>query len=173
MAKRLVKCLYCGQTFDAEDKSIEWVKPRSNRYAHKECHEHPERFMSKDELDQANFYNYCKKVFGDKFDFVKTKRLAESYIKKYDYSWSGMTKALVYFYEVKKNKLADDASVAIIPYIYNDAYNYYYDIWQTQQLNIDKKIEDYVPEDMVITIPPPRAKRRKKKLFSFLDKEAD
>ena len=173
MAKLLAKCLYCGQTFDRNDKSVEWVKPKGNRYAHKKCHDEKDKFMSKEDKDKEMFYAYGKKVFGDKFDFVKTKRLAESYVKKYDYSWSGMTKALVYFYEVKKNKLTDDASVAIIPYIYQDAYNYYYDIWQSQQLNIDKKIEDYVPEVVEVHIAPPRPKKKKRKLFSFLDKEDD
>ena len=31
----LVKCLYCGQQFDAD--KIAYVKPNNTRYAHKTC----------------------------------------------------------------------------------------------------------------------------------------
>lgn len=32
---RRVKCLYCNQYFDAD--TIPFIKPRANRYAHREC----------------------------------------------------------------------------------------------------------------------------------------
>ena len=117
MAKLLAKCLYCGQTFDRNDKSIEWVKPKSNRYAHKKCHDEKDKFMSKEDKDKETFYSYCKQIFGDKFDFVKTKRLAESYVKKHNFTWSGMTKALVYFYEVKKNNFDYKNNLSSINYL--------------------------------------------------------
>lgn len=170
MAKKIVKCLYCGQPFDANAEPF--VKPRSNRYAHLKCHEERDKLLTQEQLEQEKFYEECKKIFGKSFDYIKTKRLAEMYIKKYEYTWSGMTRTLEYFYVVKKNPIAKaNGSIGIIPYEYQHAYNYYYEIWRAQQLNVNKKIEDYIPEVIEVTIPPPQPKLRKRRLFSFLDKE--
>jgi len=138
------------------------------------CAQNRSEEEKKVESEQNKFFDYCKQVFGKDFDFVRTKRLAEGYIKKYNYTWSGMLKTLIYFFEVKKNSVSKaKGSIGIIPYTYQEALNHYYAIWQAQQLNIDKKIEDYVPEVIEITIPPPQPKPRKRRLFSFLDKEKD
>lgn len=52
------------------------------------------------------------------------------YIREYQYTYSGMLKALVYFYEVKgNNKNKANGGIGIIPFIYKDAYNYYYNLW--------------------------------------------
>ena len=37
MAKAIVKCPYCEQSFDRNDPSIEWEKV-GRRYAHKKCY---------------------------------------------------------------------------------------------------------------------------------------
>jgi starvation-inducible outer membrane lipoprotein len=138
------------------------------------CAQNRSEEEKKVESEQNKFFDYCKQVFGKDFDFVRTKRLAEGYIKKYNYTWSGMLKTLIYFFEVKKIRVSKaKGSIGIIPYTYQEALNHYYAIWQAQQLNIDKKIEDYVPEVIEITIPPPQPKPRKRRLFSFLDKEKD
>ena len=172
MAKHLVKCFYCGQTFDA---SIEpFVKPKSNRYAHASCHNKQDAEVTAAQKEEDLFFQYCKEKFGDKFDYVRSKKLADGYIKKYGYSWSGMLKTLVYFFDVKKNSVEKaKGSIGIIPYTYQEAYNYYFDIWQAQQLNVNKKIEDYVPETIEVTIPPPAPRIKKRRLFSFLDRKED
>ncbi len=166
-----VICLYCGQRFDRDKEPSIKIK---NRQAHLLCAQNRSEEEKKVESEQNKFFDYCKQVFGKDFDFVRTKRLAEGYIKKYNYTWSGMLKTLIYFFEVKKNPVSKaKGSIGIIPYTYQEALNHYYAIWQAQQLNIDKKIEDYVPEVIEITIPPPQPKPRKRRLFSFLDKEKD
>jgi starvation-inducible outer membrane lipoprotein len=83
-----------------------------------------------------------------------------------------MRKALAYFYEVKKNSTEKaNGGIGIIPYVYNNAYNYYYNIWMANQTNNAKPIEQYQPQERVIKIPPPKRVEKKKKLFSFLDEE--
>ena len=169
MAKALVKCLYCGQTFDRNDPKIPFVKVK-NRYAHKCCADNHSEIEQREEKDQKAFYDYCKKIFGSKFDFVRTKKLAEGYIKKNNYSWSGMLKTMIYFYEVKKNDPSKaNGACGIIPYAYQQAHDYYFSIWAAQQINSNKKIEEYIPEVIEIRIPPPEPKPRKRRLFSFLD----
>ena len=57
--------------------------------------------------------------------------------------------------------------------MYQQAYEYYYSLWLAQEKNKDKKIEAYLPEEIVIHISRPQRKIKKRNLFSFLDKEND
>ena len=96
------------------------------------------------------------------------------YIREYQYTYSGMLKALVYFYEVKgNNKNKANGGIGIIPFIYKDAYNYYYNLWMIQQSNKDKNVIDYVPKLKEIKIPIPKKEPRKKSVFTFLDEQED
>ena len=85
-----------------------------------------------------------------------------------------MLKALVYHFEIKNGSIEKaNGGVGIIPYVYDNAYNYYYNLWLAQQQNTNKNVEKYVPKVKVIIIPEPRIKEKKKKLFTFLDEEED
>lgn len=96
------------------------------------------------------------------------------YIKEYQYTYSGMLKALVYFYEVKgNNKNKANGGIGIIPFIYKDAYNYYYNLWMIQQSNKDKNVIDYVPKLKEIKIPIPKKEPRKRSVFTFLDEQEE
>ena len=64
-----------------------------------------------------------------------------------------------------------NGSIGIVPYIYDKAFQYYYSRWLANQQNEDKNIKEYVPNLREVTIPSPQLKVRKRKLFSFLDKE--
>ncbi len=96
------------------------------------------------------------------------------YIKEYQYTYSGMLKALIYFYEVKgNNKNKANGGIGIIPFIYKDAYNYYYNLWMIQQSNKDKNVIDYVPKLKEIKIPIPKKEPRKRSVFTFLDEQEE
>lgn len=83
-----------------------------------------------------------------------------------------MLKALKYFYEIKGNDIKSArGGIGIIPYIYQESYDYYYNIWKAQVLNQNKKIEDFIPAVIEINIPAPQRKNKKRKIFSFLDEE--
>ena len=60
----------------------------------------------------------------------------------------------------------------IVPYIYKEAYNYYYSLWLAKQNNLDKKIEDFIPSVKKISIIKPKKKINKKTYFNFLDEES-
>lgn len=96
------------------------------------------------------------------------------YIREYQYTYSGMLKALVYFYEVKgNNKNKANGGIGIIPFIYKDAYNYYYNLWMIQQSNKDKNVIDYVPKLKEIKIPIPKKEPRRRSVFTFLDEQEE
>ena len=61
----------------------------------------------------------------------------------------------------------------IVPYIYQESFNYYYSLWEAQQRNEVKEIEQYKPQIVEITINRPLRPIKQKKRFIFLDEEGD
>ena len=164
MTQHLVKCLYCGQVFDAQpqDENKIWIKPRSNRYAHKNCAEKKDQAKTQEEKDFEKFYQYVKKEQGKNFNFVQFKKVTDAWKKDHGYSYNGMLKTLLYFYEVKgnsKHKLRE-GSIGIIPFQYQQAYNYYYEIYMnslragTGNYNSTKSKEIEILTPVSKTIPP-------------------
>ena len=165
-----VKCKCCNQYFDRD--TVPCVK-EGNRYSHKECYEKRTAAEQKEENDKTALDNYIIKLF--KLDYVtpRIQKQIKQYVEEYHYSYSGIHKALVYFYEVKGNSIdKSNNGIGIVPYIYKDAYNYYYSIWEANQKNRDKSAEDFKIQQCTVHIKSPeRPTKKKRKLFSFLDKE--
>jgi hypothetical protein len=82
-----------------------------------------------------------------------------------------MLRSLKWFYEVR-GQSTDKANggIGIIPFIYKDAYNYYYNIFLAQQKN--KGIEDFKVITQEVTIPSPRMYVRPPRLLEF-EKDED
>ena len=115
------------------------------------------------------------KLLGENYINPRVRKQLNQYVEEYNYTYSGMLKALIYFYEVKGNSVEKaNGGIGIIPWIYKDAYNYSNQnglIENAEQRNEDKNISLYVPQVQEITIPIPQRKPYKKNLFSFLDEE--
>lgn len=172
MAKHLVKCFYCGATFDASKEPF--VMARANRYAHKECAEKHQATLTEEEKAKKALEDYIKQLLNISSLTPKIKKQIEKFVKEENYSYSGIHRSLIYFYEIKKNSVDKaNGGIGIVPYVYQEAYNYYYNIWVAQQSNETKNIEEYKPNEIIITIPPPQRKIKKRKLFKFLDEEAN
>lgn len=163
MANHYVKCKYCGETFNRD--KIEFIKI-GNRYAHKECVEKHEANKTQEEKDIENLENYIKEKFNEPYINVKIKRQIEEYHKQYQYSYSGMLKTLIYWFEVKGNSIDKaNGGIGIIPYIFNEARDYYYKLYLAQLKNL-KIDQNFKIETKIISIPPPAIERKKSpKLF--------
>lgn len=173
MAKQhLVKCKYCGKVFDAN--IIPFEKPASNRYAHKTCYTQFLEKQKQEEADRNALYEYIDKLFQGKYNIAGVNSYIKKYREEYNFTYSGIHKALVYFYEVKGGSLEkSNGNIGIVPYVYKDAFNYYYSIWEANQKNENKVIADYLPEEKIIKIPVPQRNLRQRELFTFLDEEED
>lgn len=181
MAKHTVICKYCKKSFDANAE--EYVKPVTNRYAHKACHEaylkqleedkqKKEKQKTQEQKDKEDLENYIKQLFNIPKITVKIKKQIDKFHSEYQYSYSGIKLSLTYFFEVQHNDLSKaNDGIGIVPYIYLEAKRYYYELWLAQQKNKDKSLEEYKPKEIEICIPPPQVKPRRKKIFLFLDKE--
>ena len=113
------------------------------------------------------------KLFNYEYVPPRIRKQINSFMKEYNYTYTGMLKALKYFYEIKGNPVQEKYGISILPYVYKDAYNYYYSLWEAQQKNEGKKIADYVPVVREIRIPVPQRNIEKRNFFSFLDKEVE
>ena len=117
----------------------------------------------------ANLFNKCK----DDALWPKLMLQAQTIAKDYNFTYSGIMKSLEYFHRVKKNPIDTKYGIGIIPYVYNEAKDYYYKLYLAQHANDDKDISQYIPQDEVIHIQPPKKQPIRRKLFSFLEKEVN
>lgn len=168
MAKRSVKCPYCGQRFNPDLE--EFVKPSSNRYAHKACFLLHEEKKTKEEKDKKDLEDYIKQLFGIKDLSPKIK----AQIKRYhdqeitDYE---ILKSLQYFFDVRGNTIEKaNNGIGIVEYIYKEALKYWKGLEEIQVKNSDVKLERNVVE---IHVEPPQRNpiRQFRRLFTFLDEE--
>lgn len=112
------------------------------------------------------------KLFNMSYVDARIRKQINQYVDDYNFTYSGIKKALIYFFEIKGNSIEKaNGGIGIVPYVYQQAYQYYLALWQAQQKNEDKVIHDYVPTIKEVVIPRPQRKVKKRQLFTFLDKE--
>lgn len=167
----IVKCLYCEKKFDRDKMPYIQV---GRRYAHKECSMTAEERKTQEEQDKQDLDNYIIQLLKIDYIDARIRKQIKTYIEENNYTYSGIKKALIYFYEVKGNSIEKaNGGIGIVPFIYKDAFNYYYALWQAQQQNKDKVIVDYQPKVIEVVIPRPQRKVKQRKLFTFLDEESN
>ena len=163
MAKAMVKCFYCGEQFDRNAEPF--VAVSSRRYAHKACHEKAQSTKTQEEIDYEELLKYIKEKFCMQTVTAKIIRQIADYKKEFNFTYSGMHKALIWWFDIKKNTLeGTNGGIGILPYIYNDARTYYYGLYLAQVVNQDKIFKQEVEE---VEIAPPRAYTPPPKLFNI------
>lgn len=169
-----VKCSICGETFDRD--KIEFVKTAARRYAHLTCHLKEKGELTEEENSRLEIYEYTKKLFKNNYNKVRIDNHLNKIMKENsNFTYGGILKSLIYWYEVRHGDVEKSYyGLGIVPYIYEQAYQYYYSIWLAQQNNKDKKVEDYVSSEQVITIvTPKRVPFIKERHFNLLKEEGE
>ena len=66
---------------------------------------------------------YIISLYNLKDDYIVPKFMLQlsNFEKEYGFTYSGMLKALKYWYEVKRNPIDKDRGLGIIPYVYKQA----------------------------------------------------
>ena len=166
----MVTCKVCGKRFDRDKCEFVQISPR--RYAHLACSQTEEEKLDQEEKDRKDLEEYIMRLLDEAFVNARVRKQIKTYREEYNYSYSGILKALKYFYEIKGNSTEKaNEGIGIVPYCYQDAYNYYFSIWIAQESNREKNVEAYKPEVIEITIKEPVRKIKKRKLFCFLEEE--
>ena len=150
MAAHKVKCKYCQTIFDTNKEPYIYIES-SRRYAHKECAEKHEANKSQEEKDLEALEKYIMHLFDEPYVNARVRKQLKEYKEQYNFTYSGILKTLIYWYEIKGNSTEKaNGGIGIIPYVYNDALKYYYSLYLAQLANEDKNINEY--KNNVITI---------------------
>ena len=166
MPKALVKCPYCNEYFDRLSEPFVKI---GRRYAHETCYQKQNPDTIKQDIAKEDFYAYIKEKYGNDYPYVAISKQAESYIKQYGFTYSGMLKTLKWFYEIQGGKKENARGIGIIPYIYENAKQHYYKLYLAQERN--KEINNYRLETKEIVIASPRMYIAPPKLFDLGDEE--
>lgn len=165
MAKALVKCPICNLTFD---RNAEEFVQMGRRYAHKMCHEAQSAKENEEQKALKALEEYIMKMFNETYVNARIKQQLKRMVEQYHYSYSGILKTLIYFFEIKGNSIEKaNGGIGIVPYVYNDARDYYFRLHQAQQKNEDKEIKEFVKVGRQIVIKPPKRKPKEVKLFNL------
>lgn len=167
-----VTCTICKKRFDRDKYPAVLVNTR--RYAHASCAGALSKEQAKEEQDRQALEEYIIQLFNLKHMDGRITLQIKKFIQDYNYTYSGILRTLKYFYEVKKNDLSkSNNGIGIVPWVYQEAYNYYYNQWLLKQKNTDKNIEEYSPHYIDIVIKEPIRQPKKRKIFTFLDEEVE
>lgn len=164
-----VKCKFCNKEINKLED--EYVQLSNGKYAHKKCAEIEEK---REKTDYEKLEAYILELFNLEYINPRIKKQIKQYTEEYNFSYSGIQRTLEYFYKVKQNSIEKSkGGIGIVPYVYKDAYNYYYSLWEAQQKNKDISVKSFIPKVKEITISSPTCRISKRSLFSFLDEEGD
>lgn len=132
MAKHIVICSICKESFDAS--KVPYVKTcKGRRYAHETCSIKEEQEKLRIEQDKQALEEYIKYLFKEDKINDKIQKQLKYYLNEKKYTYSGIHKALVYFFEIKGGALDKaNGGIGIVEYVYQNAYNYYYALWEAQ-----------------------------------------
>ena len=166
-----VTCAICKERFDRDKYPAVLVSSR--RYAHAACAGTLSPEETQREKDRKDLEQYIIKLFNLEHMDGRITLQIKKYMQDHpEYTYSGIKRTLEYFYEVKKNSIEKaNGGIGIVPWVYEEAKRYYYNQWLLSQKNADKDISMYVPKIKKIRIKPPKREPRKRRIFTFLDKE--
>lgn len=156
MAKKpAVICLYCNKTFQREEEEFE---QEGRRYAHKKCAEQAKKLQ-----------NFLAEKMGEYYSPTKIKNQINKTTKE-GYSLEDICNTMYWWYGVQNGDPSkSNGGIGIFSYIYPDYIQYKKNQEKISQININKKINDYVddvPEEVVIHKTPIKRPKRLN-LFSF------
>ena len=175
MAKHLVKCSICGEMFDRG--SIQAVRTSARRYAHATCDPDNKDFVplevKTEDPDLTKLKEFINELYGKEANWALINKQIKTYTVENNYSYSGILKSLVYFYKIKGNSVdKSNGGIGIVPYTYQAAYNYYYNLFLAQNQNEKKDVKAIINKVKEITIPLPKI-FLPKRLFNLDDEEVE
>jgi len=160
-----VICPKCNQRFDRDKEQA--VRVSARRYGHASCYPDNKDFVpmatANVDPDLIKLKDYIKNKFGENANWALINKQIKQFQEVNHYSLSGILKSLVYFYEVKSHSIEEShGGIGIVPFIYQQAYNYYYDLFVAQSLNQNKDVKKIVEKVREVTIPLPAVKEKKR-----------
>ncbi len=136
----MVTCGGCKIKFDRAIHEAEFIK---GKWYHEGC--------AQIKKDKMKLDAYICKTFQLKSPGPTNNILIKKYKEEKGYSFTGMLNALKYFYEIKKHPTdKSEERVGIIPYVYNDAQEYFR--IQEEKNNRTSKSNNTKEEQIVVNL---------------------
>ena len=155
MARRQVKCLYCGNSFYREDEPYQKI---GRRYCHQKCYEDN---YNEEDLYKDKIFELVKELYGKEYNYQAIEAQRKKFLKD-KMTNKGIYLTLEYYYKIKKNSIVgSDGRIGIVPYIYQEASNYY-----SKQEKIKETVEKIVdPSEKIrrVYFDAEKIKEREKK----------
>ncbi len=175
MAKHEVKCPYCNIIFDTNKEEFVQL---NRRYAHKTCYDAaggqdpPKQTRARAKKEEkpedpelVALKDYIYSLFGDSTNWAMVMKQIKKFQTENQYTLSGIQKSLTYFYEVQHgSKDKANGAIGIVPYVYQDAFNYYYSIYVANSQNANKSVSETTKEYI---IKPPRKRGMLNRLLNW------
>lgn len=146
MTKRKVICQYCRKTFSREEELFEKT---SKGFYHKTCYD----TMQAERAKRAGITELLEQLYPGKVNYPLVQKQIKEYTETYHYTESGLLGTLYYLIDVKRRKITPSSGIAIVPYFYNEAKEYYKGLDQLKNIS---KIE-YSTNN--VTIAPQKTKK--------------
>lgn len=167
-----VKCIYCGERFDRDNEPF--VEVSKNRYGHKDCYDGRLNNLTEEERNKILLQEYILKLFNYSVVPVKVQRQIDNFIDIQGYTYTGMLQALQYFFSVQGHSTEKaNGGIGIIPYVYEDANQYFLNIYKGRAENDKDTIslaKRKLEKTKTIYIKSPQRRiKEKKEYFTFLD----
>ena len=158
-----VKCPKCGETFDRD--IIQAVRINGRRYGHAKCYPDNNNFVplvEKKISEEQKIKNYAKSILKEQYVAARVNKQIKDFLAE-GYTASGILKTLIYWYEIKHNDISKAmGGIGIVPYVYNQALDYYYNLYLAEMANVDKDIDEYRPKEIFISIDLPKKEKEVK-----------
>lgn len=158
-----VKCPKCGATFDRD--IIQAVRINGRRYGHAKCYPDNNNFVplvEKKISEEQKIKNYAKSILKEQYVAARVNKQIKDFLAE-GYTASGILKTLIYWYEIKRNDISKAmGGIGIVPYVYKQALDYYYNLYLAEMANVDKDIEEYRPKEIFISIDLPKKEKELK-----------
>lgn len=158
-----VKCPKCGETFDRD--IIQAVRINGRRYGHAKCYPDNNNFVplvEKKISEEQKIKNYAKSILKEQYVAARVNKQIKDFLAE-GYTASGILKTLIYWYEIKHNDISKAmGGIGIVPYVYKQALDYYYNLYLAEMANVDKDIDEYRPKEISISIDLPKKEKELK-----------
>ncbi|MEJ7218430.1 hypothetical protein [Staphylococcus gallinarum] len=148
---QLVKCPHCSVKDDKAKMS-----KQGNRYWHKSCIEAHEiekeankteetKIKERDIEERKALIEYIMDLFHlDKPSGMILKQIKEFHDEPYYYRYKAIQMTLEYFFEIKNNSVRNARGIGIVPYVYDDASDFYKNLMRINSADEIKKQEKKV-----------------------------
>lgn len=156
---RLPKCPDCGVDIVDKDKA----KKISGRWVCEDCQE----VRNRTEADRQELYALVADLFFIEFPTGGMMRQIKNMREENGYTYKGMTLSLEYWIDTLGNTMQNAKGVGIIPYIYEDAKQFY-----IEKMNVARQVDEMegaFTSDKQVTISRSKMQPTKKHDSKMID----